>query len=71
MGATFPLGRVLAVVAAIPREMLLDPSVSGPDFRIAADRLDHAARQCRALAEVRSDTLPTRSARPLSGRRAA
>ena len=48
-----PIGRVVAVLDALPGEMIRDPNVDPADLRLVADRLDHASRKCRALAECR------------------
>ena len=61
------LGRILRVVEAIPREMIRDPAVSGADLRLVADRLAHAASQCRTLAECQPEPAP----RPISKLRRA
>ena len=61
------LGRILHVVERIPLEMIRDPAVSGADLRVVADKLAHAAAQCRTLAECQPEPKP----RPVAGLRRA
>lgn len=56
-----PLGTVALVIEEIPKRLLCDPSTSAPDFRLIAEKLEHAARQVRTLAECRPETFALRA----------
>lgn len=54
-------GVIVATIEEVPRAMLRDPSTGRGDFRLVADKLAHAAAQCRTLAECQPE--PVRAAR--------
>ena len=67
MSTATPLGRIVYAIEIIPNELLRNPSTGPADFVLVADKLAHAAAQCRTLAECQPEPAPARPI-PVIGR---